>query len=170
MAHHNKLLDRVTDLSGKVFTPLKRHKAKPARTTGLTNQYNATPLETTEQKGDLLIQYICHNETNSVHDMGVIDIDSKSHSEKPQEKCLQEAKRAKNCMYLEACLQQRRHFSPCVASVYGLLGVEETATLSQQSGGDPTHGHVDTSKVGLPSLWCRPHTGVSRVTVCRCIG
>ena len=32
-------------------------------------------------------------------------------------------------MYLEACLQQRRHFSPFVASVDGLLGVETTATL-----------------------------------------
>ena len=31
-------------------------------------------------------------------------------------------------MYLEACLQQRRHFSPFVASVDGLLGEEETAT------------------------------------------
>ena len=32
-------------------------------------------------------------------------------------------------MHLEACLQQRRHFSPFVASLDGLLGVEATATL-----------------------------------------
>ena len=32
-------------------------------------------------------------------------------------------------MYLEACLHQRRHFSPFVASVKGLLGVEATATM-----------------------------------------
>ena len=32
-------------------------------------------------------------------------------------------------MYLEACLQQRRHFSPFVASVDGLLGVEAKSTL-----------------------------------------
>ena len=31
-------------------------------------------------------------------------------------------------MYLEACLQQRRQFSPFVASVDGLLGVEAMAT------------------------------------------
>ena len=36
-------------------------------------------------------------------------------------------------MYLEACLQQRRHFSPFVASVDGLLGVEATATLKRIS-------------------------------------
>ena len=34
-------------------------------------------------------------------------------------------------MYLEACLQQRQHFSPFVASVDGLLGVEVTATLKR---------------------------------------
>ena len=32
-------------------------------------------------------------------------------------------------MYLEACLQQRRHFSPFVALVDGLLGVKATATM-----------------------------------------
>ena len=34
-----------------------------------------------------------------------------------------EAERSKNKMYLEACLQKRRHFSPFEASVDGLLGV-----------------------------------------------
>ena len=34
-------------------------------------------------------------------------------------------------MYLEACLQQRQHFSPFVASVDGLMGVEATATLKR---------------------------------------
>ena len=34
-------------------------------------------------------------------------------------------------MYLEACLQQRRHFSPFIASVDGLLGVEATNTLKR---------------------------------------
>ena len=34
-------------------------------------------------------------------------------------------------MYLEACLQQRRHFSPFFASVDGLLWVETTETLKR---------------------------------------
>ena len=34
-------------------------------------------------------------------------------------------------MYLEACLQQRRHFSPFVTLVKRLLGMEETATLKR---------------------------------------
>ena len=34
-------------------------------------------------------------------------------------------------MYLEACLKQRWHLSPFVASVDGLLGVEATANLKR---------------------------------------
>ena len=34
-------------------------------------------------------------------------------------------------MYLEACLQQLRHFSLFVASINGLLGVKATATLKR---------------------------------------
>ena len=44
---------------------------------------------------------------------------------------MQEAEREKECMYLEACLQQRRHFYPFVASVDGLLGVEAADTLKR---------------------------------------
>ena len=36
-------------------------------------------------------------------------------------------------MYLETCLQQRRKFSPFIASVDGLLGVEATDTLKRIS-------------------------------------
>ena len=34
-------------------------------------------------------------------------------------------------MYLEACLQKSRHFSPFVASVDGLLGVDAMETLKR---------------------------------------
>ena len=44
---------------------------------------------------------------------------------------MQETKRAKNKMYLEACFQQRAHFYPFVVSVDRLLGVEATATLKR---------------------------------------
>ena len=36
-------------------------------------------------------------------------------------------------MYLEACLQQRRHFSPFVASMDGMLGVEAKTTMKRIS-------------------------------------
>ena len=110
---------------------VKRLKTKPDRYKATKATSATPPLEATKQKGDLLIRDLWQNGTDSVHDMRVVNTDVKSHSAKTPEKCLQEAERAKKKMYLEACLQQRRHFSPFVASIDGLLGVEATATLKR---------------------------------------
>ena len=40
----------------------------------------------------------------------------------------------------------------------------------QQSGRNPTLGRADKSRVGLPSLWCGPHTGASGGSGCHHIG
>ena len=53
--------------------------------------------------------------------MRVINTDAKIHAVKTLEKCLQEAERGKKLVYLEACLQQFRYFSPFVASVDGIV-------------------------------------------------
>ena len=71
--------------------------------------------------------------TDSVHDMRVVNTDRPTHKKKYPEKCLHEAERGKKKIYLEACLQQRWHFSPFVASVDGLLVVEVTANLKSFS-------------------------------------
>ena len=63
--------------------------------------------------------------------MRVVNTDAKSYLERSPERCLEEAERGKKKMYLEACIQQRRQFSPFVASVDGLLGVRATATLKR---------------------------------------
>ena len=63
--------------------------------------------------------------------MRVVNTDAKSHMTKDPEKCLHEAERGKKRMYLEACLQQRRHLYPFVSLEDGLLGVEATKTLKR---------------------------------------
>ena len=63
--------------------------------------------------------------------MCVVNTDAPTYQKKEPEKCLHEAEKGKKKMYQEACLQQRRNFSPFVASVDGLLGVEATATLKR---------------------------------------
>ena len=60
-----------------------------------------------------------------------MNTDALSYFKKAPEKCLHEAEKGKNKMYLEALLQQRGHFSPFVASVDGMMGVEATATLKR---------------------------------------
>ena len=63
--------------------------------------------------------------------MRFVNTDAPTPQKKDPEKCLHEAERGGKKMYLEACLQQRRHFSPSVASVDGLLWLEATATLKR---------------------------------------
>ena len=145
MARHNELRDRVADLAGKAFTPshvrddslmysgraVERTKARSARSSGTKNHAVASPPEVTEQKGDLLICDLWQKGTDSVHNMRFVNTDTQSHRKKDPDMCLQEAERGKKRMYLEACLQKRRHFSPFVALVDGLLGVEVTETLKR---------------------------------------
>ena len=122
-------------------------KALPARTTK-TNPTRETPAapEVTGQKGNLLTRYLWNQGTDSVHKIRVVNTDALSYLKKAPEKCLHEAEKGKNNMYLEACLQQRRHFSPFVASVDGLLGVEVTATLKRISSGLATKWRQPYSK------------------------
>ena len=110
---------------------VKRTKAAPAGTNRDSSPTTAQLPEVTEQKGGLLIRDLWQQGTHSVHDMCVVNTDAPTHQKKDPEKCLHEAEQRKKKMYMEACLQQRQHFYPFVASVEGLLGVEATATLKR---------------------------------------
>ena len=141
-ARHNELLDGVADLAGKAFTPYHVRKdpliysgraVKQTMTTPESKKISEHPaaLEVTEQKGDLLIRELWQQGTDRVHGMCVVNTDALTYQLKEPEKCLHEAEKRKKKMYLEACIQQRRYFSPFVASVDGPLGVEATATLKR---------------------------------------
>ena len=133
------------DLAGESFTnyhmrddsliftgcAVKRPKENPARFKVTPVPANTPPLEAPEQKGDLLIHDLWQNGTNSVHGRRVVNTYAKSHLTKTPAKCLKVSYQDKKKIYLEACLQQRQHFHPFVASVDGLLGVEVTATLKR---------------------------------------
>ena len=144
-ARHNELRDRVADLAVKAFNPshvrddpliypgcaVKRTKATPAGSNG-NSGHTAAP-EITEQMEELLIRELWQQGTDSVHDMCVVNTDAPTYQKKEPEKCIHKSERGNKNMYLEACLQQRQHFSPFVASVDGLFGVEATGYPFQGS-------------------------------------
>ena len=68
--------------------------------------------EVMEQKGDLLIRDLWQQGTDSFHNIPVVNTDTLTYLSKMPEKCPHEAENSKNKMPLEACLQQRRNFSP----------------------------------------------------------
>ena len=103
-------------MAGKAFTPshvrddlliysgrtVKRIKATPDGASRNNDRAEAPPPEVMEQKDDLLIRDLWQNGTDSVHDMRVVNTYAKSHHAKDPERCLQEAERGKNWIYLNA--------------------------------------------------------------------
>ena len=144
-ARHNELRDGVSDLAGKAFTPshvrddlliysgraVKRTKAAPSGAGGTSKHEEVQMPEVTEYKGNLLIRDLWQQETDSVHDMRVVNTDNLTHRTKGPEKCLHKAEQGEKNMHLEACLQQIWHFSPFVALVDRMMGVEATSTLKR---------------------------------------
>ena len=155
----SRLIGKIISL-GQSFNFLKR----------LRISYQTYGMCAYSYRWDLLIRDIWQYRMDSVHDMHVVNTYTKTQALKTPEKCLQEAERGKKWMYLEACLQQRRHFSPFVASVYGMLVVEATATLKMLASRLATIGCAGTSRVWLQSLLCVPHTAAYGDPGCWCTG
>jgi hypothetical protein len=64
-------------------------------------------------------------------DVRITDVDAKSQQSKDPHKVLKAHEREKKKKCLEACLEQRRHFSSFVASTDGLLGKESRTLLKK---------------------------------------
>ena len=58
------------------------------------------------------------------------DVDAKSCRSRDPDKVLETQEREKKRKYLDACIQQRRHFSPFVVSTDGLMGKEAKLIMS----------------------------------------
>ena len=80
-----------------------------------------------------MIQDLLNQGTYTIHDMHVVNADTVSYQSKTLEKCLETLKRKKNSKYLNACLNDHRHFTPSVALVDGLLGFKAEETLKRIS-------------------------------------
>jgi hypothetical protein len=80
-------------------------------------------------QGDLLLRGIWERQTHCVVDVCIANIDSGSYlSSTPEEVLYQQEKEKK---YLQACLDQRRKFTPFVSSTDGLMGREATALVKR---------------------------------------
>ena len=77
---------------------------------------------------DILIRDLWTQGTDSINDIRVVNTDAVFYQSKNLEKFLETADMYKN---LHDCINERRNFSPFVASVDGLLGVEVEVTLKR---------------------------------------
>eukprot|EP00957_Ditylum_brightwellii_P114690 8745888-Ditylum_brightwellii.AAC.1 len=71
-----------------------------------------------------MIRHLWKRQVNTVINIRITDMDAKSHISRPLETLLAAQEKEKKGEYLNACLEQNRHFSPFVVSVDGMLGKE----------------------------------------------
>jgi hypothetical protein len=98
-----------------------------------------------EDRGDILIRGLWSRSTDCIIDVRITDVDAKSNRSEDLDKVLEAHEREKKKKHLGACLEQRRHFSPSVASTDGLLGKEAKILLRKSI---------------LAEKWEKPHSEV----------
>ena len=97
-----------------------------------TGNVKEAPLpEEGEENGENLIRDHWTQGTGSITDMRVVNTDAVSYQSKTLEKCLETSEFKKKKNYLNACLNERQHFTPFVALADGIIGVKTEATLKR---------------------------------------
>jgi hypothetical protein len=87
----------------------------------------------TEDRDNILVRGLWACVTDCLIVICITDVDAKSQRSKDPQKVLEAYKREKKKKYLEACLEQRPHFSPFVVSTDGLLGKESRTYFKKLS-------------------------------------
>ena len=139
---HNEIRDALGQLSATAFTPSAVRSEpliNPGSAAEVVNNVegpDGTSVERdsfafggSNERGDVLVRGLWAPQTDCVIDVRVTDSDSCSQRHMDVPKVLLKHERAKKSQYLLPCLEQRRHFSPFVCSVDGVLGREATAVL-----------------------------------------
>jgi hypothetical protein len=144
ISRHNEIRDELSDLASKALAPSavrdepKIHTCRnPEEKSDKENQANSVKRlfrnNRDEDRGDILIRGLWSRITGCIIDVRITDVDAKSNRSKDSDKVLEAHEREKEKKYLGACLEQRRHFSPFVASTDGLLGKEAKILLRKLS-------------------------------------
>ena len=160
---HNEIRDELVNLCSIAYSPSavrdeplihgranEKGKTLPANATTQNIDKEAATGE--DERGDLLIRGFWKAGTDCILDVRVTDTDAKSCCKRTPFKVLVESQeREKKRKHLGPCLENRRHFTPFVLSVDGLLG-REAKTFAKRLA------------VKLAGKWQKPHS-----QVCGCV-
>jgi hypothetical protein len=142
---HNEIPEELSDLASKAFFP-SAVCDEPRIHTSRAAELKSSPKNQESPAVKRLFQNNCTKDgsnisvpglwacgTNCIIDVRITDVDAKYQRFKDPHKVLEGHEREKKRKYLKACLEQRRHFSPFVASMDGLLGKESRSLLKKLS-------------------------------------
>jgi hypothetical protein len=134
ISQHNDIRDELSNLASTTFfsstfrDKLRIHTSRAAEPKSTHEKQESPAIQhlfqnnRMEDRGDILVGGLWTCGTDYISNVRIMDVDAKSQQSKDPHKVLEAHEREKKKKDLEACLEQRRHFSPFVASKDGLLG------------------------------------------------
>jgi hypothetical protein len=154
---HNEINEELCDLVTKALAPsavcvepmIQNRRSADETKAKATKKPEVQRLTRSGDKdhGDLLIRGFWARGTDAIVNVRVTDTDAKSYCSHDPHKVLAQQEREKKNKYLDACLEQRRHFTPFVVPTNGLVGREAAELLKRLS-------------LRLSEKWERPYSVV----------
>ena len=139
---YDEIKDELGDLLSQALTPSAvwdKPSIKPSptvrniSTTSNSNNNSEEVVDQHQKRGDLLVRGQWERSKHCVIDVKITDVNQPSYINRFPKKVLETAENSKKSKYLEDCLEQRRDFTPFIASVDGLLGKEAQMLLKKIS-------------------------------------
>jgi hypothetical protein len=146
---HNDVKSEWHELCAKATTPSAVsdepliHLGQAPVTVNATSATEVPP----ELRGDVAVRGFWSRGTTAVFDIRITDTDASAYWGQATDKILLKHEKEKKTRYLQACLDQRRHFTPLVFSVDGVLGSEAKAASKRLA-------------ARLSAKWKRPYSEV----------
>ena len=131
-ARHDEVRDELRDLLAHVFSPSRiryEHIINPApmRANGTKTHVPSAPPSynfLNADRDDLLIRGFWEGSTDSIIDVRVTNLDSKSYKKFPPKKALERQENEKKKKYCKPCDNQCHHFTSFVVSTNGVFSFE----------------------------------------------
>ena len=138
-ARHDEIRDELRDLLAHVFSPSRIRcepmiNPAPMRANGTKTHVpcaSSSSDSLNADRGDLLVRGFWEKSTDTIIDVRVTNLDSKSYKNLSPKKALERQEKEKKKKYCKPCENQRRHFTPFVVSTDGMFGFEARAFLKR---------------------------------------
>ncbi len=138
-ARHDAIRDELRDLLAHVFSSSRIRlepmtNLAPMRANGTKTRLSSASSSSDFQnadRGDLLVRGFWEKSTDTIIDVRVTNLDSKSYKNLLPKRALGRQEKDKKKKYYKPCENQRRHFTPFVVSTNGTFSFEARTFLKR---------------------------------------
>ena len=134
---HNELAAEWRSLCATALTPAAVstepliHSGRTATGEGTASEQSTPGTIKPEERGDVGVRGFWKRGSATIFDVRIVDTDAPTYRSRDPAKVLASHEKQKKGKYLGACLKRRRHFTPLVFLVNGLMGAGATAACKR---------------------------------------